>query len=348
MARIRPPSHIEEAVHVVPGDSAAGSLACCGVEHLIVLGDRPFPGPCDPDPATHLEKRRAYLRTFMDYDPGGDSEGVRDRLCLLAAGLLGAEELAGRLGSYVPVRPVVLWTTSTWADRLIFWRVLDALERAGSDCAGFWAAEPGLPRGHRRENYHPPPMLGSFHTEEHQAAFEHSRPLGTRVLRAGATMWRKFASVSPLEFDAARRKGSPVFPDLGLVSEVWGAYFPRLVGRDRLMLSLADQALLEALRPDRWLCPLDVIRGERMANLELIDCFVGEHFLDRRLREWAAHPGRPAVLARAEPGGGRYMDASYRLTRHGERLREWGWKVPRRRRRCSSEGAACTGPIRRG
>lgn len=96
-----------------------------------MLRDRPFPGPCDPDPATHRERRRAYLRACLDHDAGGDPQGYRDHLCLIAAELLDAQELAAKLASYLPGRPVVLWAASSWPDRLVFCWLFDTHQRAG-------------------------------------------------------------------------------------------------------------------------------------------------------------------------------------------------------------------------
>ncbi|HUG89698.1 MAG TPA: hypothetical protein VML55_02620, partial [Planctomycetaceae bacterium] len=71
-----------------------------------------------------------------------------------------------------------------------------------------WLAEPTAVEG-------PGPgcaLLGEYPTAALAEAFERSTPVGAGLLRAGASLWRKYAGSSPRLFDLARRRGNRFFP----------------------------------------------------------------------------------------------------------------------------------------
>jgi hypothetical protein len=211
VARPAPPSHLNEPVHVIRGLSATGSLREAGGREFITLQDQLCPGPCDPSPARHLRKRRAYVLATANGYTGPDARQYREHFTWLAEHLLGAREFAARLSAYPRDRPVILWTFSSWPDCLGFWWVLDALRYAPAD--RLWVAEPRLPEGANRDDCHPPWTLGCSHPAAFRAAFADLRPVAAHEVKAGASLWRKFASASPLDFDRARRTRTAAFPD---------------------------------------------------------------------------------------------------------------------------------------
>jgi hypothetical protein len=89
-------------------------------------------------------------------------------------------------------------------------------------------------------------------------------------------------------------------------------------------LSEADQLLLDTLRTDRWLRPIDLlVRNERLIDFFLR--FVGDLLFSQRLREWVQ---TPAVLMRDENGVNDVTAESFQLTSVGEEIRTGGLKFP--------------------
>src|SRR5687767_5922166 len=103
-----PPNSIRSALHVIAGDSAAGSLRQAGGRDLFILQDAMFPGPCSTDPGAHLRLRRAFLRQLGRGCRGPDAEAERDYSDAVARGLPGAAGLAARLAAEAD-KLVVLW-----------------------------------------------------------------------------------------------------------------------------------------------------------------------------------------------------------------------------------------------
>ncbi len=96
----------------------------------------------------------------------------------------------------------------------------------------------------------------------------------------------------------------------------------------RLTLSEFDQAVFDELRVNKWLRPVDLLRGD--ARMFDFFSYFGDLFLPRRLRDWARHaPRQPAVLMREEANAvNEYTAYSFRLTAFGMRLRERGLESP--------------------
>lgn len=317
MARITPPSRFEDAVHFIGGMSAGGTVRMCRARDFIIIHDLLSIGPCDVNPARHVEKRRKAIICFQRGYVGPDVDKHKEYLAWEAKNLISAKELVKKLCD--SHKPIVLWTSSAFPDRLNLWWALDALQRASLNGTQIWLAEPRL-----RSDY-PVSSLGVFNEEEFQTAFANLQPLRKKVADSGATLWRKFAAKSPLAFDAARRKGARAFPDLKVSSEVFGAVFPQRVGR-KLRLSKFDQAILDAARRDQWRRPVDLFRAN---NFETLFLFGDMHFA-HRLQEWARHsPTSPVLLAKTEPKAvSSFTAVSYQLTEHGKKLRDEGLENP--------------------
>ena len=324
--KLVPPAAIEEPAHAIYGDSAWGSLHSGGGREFLRLRDPLCLGPCDVDPTRHKRKRRAYLLSLAEGYAGPHADWYQDYVNDLARSALAAPDFAAHCAEFDPGKPIVLWTTTSWPDRVVFWWILDCIQRTALDRERFWVCELSLPQRFNPEHFHPPKTLGAFSPEAYQTGFRRLRPLTAKLLKCGARLWQTYAGPSPIEFAKARRRSPRFFPDLPFVTKTFRGFFPQAVGRGRgqLRLSDVDQKILDTLETDRWLRPVDLVKKD----FDLFDlcCFSGDWFLNRRLWEWATHKKRtPVLLSREEPGAGSdFMAMSYQLTARGRRLREWG------------------------
>ena len=135
----------QKSVHVIRGDSAAGSLRQAWGRDLIILRDPLCPGPCHTNPARHRHERAAFLRGYGEGIARRNRRSHASFLKSLAQDILSADELLARLSTFSPEKPVVLWTAVSWGGRLSLWWTLDALQRARLGLDRFWVAEPALP-----------------------------------------------------------------------------------------------------------------------------------------------------------------------------------------------------------
>jgi hypothetical protein len=298
-------------IHVVRGDSGAGTLR---PRHFVVLRDTLSVGPCSVDPEKHREKRHTYWRENLEEDLAGRPHQRDQYLHSLDQDIFAAAQLADALRAFPGDQPVLLWTAALWRERLTFWWALDAIERTGLPRERFEVAEPEV-----RDL-----TIGCFPEESFRSAFARRRPLSARTLREGASLWRKFASPSPRLFEEARLRGSEAFPDLSVVAEPLGWFFPRVEDEagKRLRLGTLDQLLLDQLSPDDWLRPVELLRERRV-----LEHFfpLGDELIGRRLRAWSAHqPTAPLLLHRQVKGVNRWTRVEYRLTSSGLRIREEG------------------------
>lgn len=297
---------------------------------FIVLHDPLCPGPCHVKPGLHLRKRKAYLLATLKGYVGPDADRSKAYLSAFVEEIVGRQEFIARLSAYQAKRPIVFWTTTSWQDQLTFWWVLDAIHHATISVAGLWVAELRLAQEYSDDE--PTNSLGAFAPAGYREVFTARRPLQDEVVAAGADLWRQFAQRSPLEFDRTRRAGVSSFPELRRNGELYGSFFPQVSGRKHVKLALCslDRMLFEALREDRWLRPVDLIRRLPWQHLQEWLSY-GDMFLLRRLREWARHnQPKPALLVKEEPNGtSAYNAVSYRLTWHGARLRDEGLQSPK-------------------
>jgi hypothetical protein len=280
----------EEAIHLVSSSSAAGCLMGAGAKRARIRGtdDRLTSGPCDADPARHLELRRAW-----DADGWKRPRGLED----LRAAIAGDE-------------PVVLWGTRAFADLVWIWWVIDGLVRIAAERKRLFLARP--------RPSDPQDTTGGSTPAEARAAFAIASPISDDVLREGADLWRRFASSSPLAFDEARRRGSSAFPELTSSAERHGSWFPRLSG-DRLRLSRLDQVLLGSV-DDSWRITSAVFEagGERL--VPIVQTF-DPVFIVERLRSWAAHG---ALAREVHADDNPYAQDAFRATKRTRLLLDQG------------------------
>jgi hypothetical protein len=316
----------EDAVHVIHGESAACSLKILGCREIIILNDPMFPGPCDIDPVRHIQKRKANLLSYGELFHGPHAEGRQEIWSQIAQDLPDASDLVRRLMAFHN-KPIVLWASENFSDRLNLWWILETLCKGEVDLDDYWVAEARWP--HTESPYYPRSSLGGFTPAELAQAFADRSKLNRRIGHVGATLWKKFASSCPREFNKACLKNSASFPNLKNETRIYLSFFPQ-IGKppeSDLRLSEFDQTLLGTLHPGHWVRPIDMLR----ANIQLCHFMVfGDLLLIKRLGEWAGHsPAYPAILSRQEPQGDNdYTAFSYQLTWHGKRLRDYGLETP--------------------
>jgi hypothetical protein len=274
---------IEAAIHLASSDSAGGCLKAAGAKgaRVRIAMDYLTVGPCDRDPERHRALRRAWAPVESMGPYGFDDVGVA---------------IAGE-------EPVVVWATRAFAELVWLWWVLDGIARVGmGENRPFLLARP-RPRD-------PLETTGGTSPKVAKAAFAAATPLTDETLREGAELWSLYAAPSPLAFDEARRRGSPVFPEIAERGDVHGAWFPRL-DAGQLRLSLLDELLLGGFG-DTWR------NAHRILAHELTRPF-GVFYIYARLKAWASR----GALER-KPGRRDEFDDEFRLTEQGRRLLEHG------------------------
>jgi Domain of unknown function (DUF1835) len=282
------------AAHIAHGDSVAGALCQLGAETstLQVVRDLLTYGPCDTDPARHMELRLAHWQVLPDR--------------------AGEFSLSATLSSWPSTQPIVVWAAQhAWSDQLFLWWTLDALARAHVEPSRvYWAA----PVTHHRLA-----ATGAAPSSELARALAQARPIAPELVDASRELWRCFASPSPLPFDELRRAGLSAVSDLASIAEPHGWWFPRLID-GRLRLSEMDELLLYVFDND-WRGPTALLRGMRAADItdRLFNVY-GDMIVIARLTEWV---GR-GVLEYQRRGGVGWGEHAFRLTDVGRRLRDEG------------------------
>ena len=144
---------LRDAVHIVCGDSAGGTLKQAG---LRVLVDRDVLaiGPCDPDPVRNDELRHAFWRE--EWRLAGWPKWP------------GWKRMRWPRGG-----KVVLWTSCHLPDRLMMWRALEALRSRDVQLHVAEAA----------------PMVGILYVDEVAQVLDKAVALIPADIRRGAGMW---------------------------------------------------------------------------------------------------------------------------------------------------------------
>ncbi len=288
---------------IVLGGSPSGALGKLVADRSTIYFDWDpcTTGPCREDPAAHRRVRESLWAEWAPESPQWLGSGER----MVAA--LGALTERGRL---------CVWTGPAWDEQLFLWRVLDCLERLGTDPAGVDLAvvpdEPALApdRGSIR-HCGPRQLWNLWRLRTH---------LEAEVLARGAALWRAFVAPTPARLAAlcAKEQPPPLFPR---VDEL-GALLP---GRSAtgLGLSRLDRALLGPFRegPGRPFC---VVQRNQEAWMELMDHF-GDVLLVDRIVAWSQAP-QPALSMEGDAEESHWN--VFRLTPHGERLLAEGFRDP--------------------
>jgi hypothetical protein len=310
-------AEIDTACHVFPGFPAFPRSV--PRKYCVHLSDPVWFGPCDLDPVIHAAKRRAFLEEswtrnrLEDESPRRLQRKKRELQEWLASTLFASRKLADEIRRRPESLPVILWTSPCWEDQVPLWWVLDAIEREGLGRERFFVAEPDPPSD--IPEWH----LSSCPTEWLANGFSRRTPVTASLCREGASLWRKYASPSPLALDRSREATTRSFPHLRKSLESFGLFFPRVYGdSSKLRLSQWDEILLEGFSTTSWQRPIDAFKAKRSRWLQLMMSFGDLSLLDR-LRNWGSWcPKRPLLLVRPRRGGvSPFTRREYRLTPRG-------------------------------
>lgn len=316
MTAIKP--SLKDSVHLVPGFSAAGSLRQIGCGEIINLDDSLFPGPCDARAKRHLAKRREFLKSYC--------VPIADPTCnyweYFADKLRTSDDVVKLLAK--TNKPIVIWTSRYFPERLQFWWLADAIRRNRSIWKDCWVVEPCLQRNYWDRLQ--PLGIGAYAPNELGRAFTRIRRLKRDWIMTAALLWSKYTGPSPRDFDRACCRRKSIAPNLKGDTRFYLGYFPQIgvAKGSSLRLSEFDQNIFHALDIKRWLKPIDLL-GK---NYDLIS-FMGPgagQMIPRRLYEWSTHsPANPAIEIKSlDCTTGEYSAFSCRLSEHGKRLREYG------------------------
>jgi hypothetical protein len=244
-----------------------GSVGLPDSVDLVRVQDSLARGPCHSNPEQHRELRRDYWLAGEEiYLPRRRlrKKSRPDNWNLFVCwnpkqGQTVAPSFAEALSRFSSKRPVILWTTGNWVERLTLWWLLSAIERGDADrsrCFIAHASSPDASADLRRPN---PDTLACVPPRFLRTAFDRRKRLSRSMVVEGARLWRKYCRSSPAAFDEARRRGSETFPDLSAIAEWHGVWFPRRDARSsRIRLSQFDETVLEGFSSDEWRTPLDV------------------------------------------------------------------------------------------
>lgn len=315
--RIRP--SLKEAVHV-----ALGSFHLPGARDYIHLTDRLSLGPCHGDPLRHHEVRIEFWSSFESPRRGATKISKRERE-ELAARILTPEQFAMALARFPETKPVVLWTSLNWYERLQLWWLFDAIRTCRLNHERFWVAESSYPESADGVvdplAAHTPRML--------EAAFDAITPLSRATTRDGASLWRKFVDTSPMALTRAGRQRPQGDPERKVITDLYRWGLPRVFAEEssRLRLSEFDQALLGRLSRSEWVRALDaMMKIVRDDASRAIYHLYGDLSLVIRLRTWSSQrPDDPVIIALPSADAANTLyQTSYRLTARRQRLLKSG------------------------
>jgi hypothetical protein len=208
----------------------------------------------EPERAPGHRRRRRKTKDFswrpVGWTTGSGSSreyGEVDGICLA-------------LAQFPDSKPVVIWTSRHWDDRLALWWSLDNIQRTQFDVSRFTVATVQSQFASGDPQDADPFSISCVPAERLRIAFDARSPLSVPFLENGSSLWHKYANASPLGFDDARRKGCDEFPELRSAAEAHGWLYPRVsAGNSLTRLSLLDEAFLGGFSVDEWLTPWEAL-----------------------------------------------------------------------------------------
>jgi Domain of unknown function (DUF1835) len=327
------PLKFTDPIHIVHGASTHGSLRH-GFKKLkpevISLWDSLIAGPCDVDRERHGLARVDFLNSEWNrLEPRRRKRQTRINMEENASVILSYRGISTALTAIPSDRPIVIWSVPTLSDRLSLWWTFDAIDHLGLDRQRIWLCRPRpVLDFEQTEDEALLTGMGCFLGSAFLRGFTDLQQLSSRVIRAGAGLWRRFAGPSPSLFEKACLKKEALFPEVGRLLQYYARLFPswRRAGSKRMRLSYLDQFILDALSTENWKRPTEVLRADQETFLFLMSLLNGDLWLPNRLLDWAEHDkDNPFVLAREERAGvSPYSWRSYRLTARGEAVRRRG------------------------
>lgn len=294
---------VEDAIHLVVGAAAAGTLRSAGAQTVLYCDDWLSWGPCSADASKH---RAFRISLWGDVDPGCDFS------TRVLGSALNKELLACRRS-----RPIVIWTANTWTGRLSALWLCSALARVrAARAASIYLSDACTPEQFGSKSARTSVELGANGKCQLLATLAKAREVNLAFIESGLRLWQAYASDDPTEFDSARRNRFPDLPLLNFVAGAYGILFPRLAG-GRLQLSVMDGVLMEYFAThdsQRWHPVGQVINWILTRHRYLVCALGSERFAWLRLRVWA---DETAVLEREAPTADGGQPERYRATEAG-------------------------------
>jgi Domain of unknown function (DUF1835) len=297
-----PPFAIADAVHLIRGSSAGGTLRQSGARFVIAAPDSLAYGPSSFDPVEHWGLRSAFWN-----EVSGSSSLEPEKAPIAAA------ELQAAVQAFPSGLPIVLWSGENWNDRLFLWWALDALSRTSLALRTIWLASPLCI--HEWDFLE---SMGCYRPDQITEMFGRAHRFGPKTVKAASARWRLFCATTPRGLADIATTREPWF---GLSTD-YLRFFPRAISK-ALCVSEFDEVVLSGFSPKAWRRPLSLLSPERLTQHPVL-LNHGDLLPLLRLDAWTVPRPLP-VLLRRETGNERiYTRYEYRLTAHGARVLKHG------------------------
>lgn len=310
----------DEAAHVVPM-GVGEQLEELGAEVVLEWPDNLAQGPASGEPREHRERRLDYWRGVYERAmPGADDDQISTALAELEDGYMSTEQIGSVVGHHAGERPVLIWSTPTFQDRLFLWACFDAVRSLGVDDVA--TVEPQVRDPIRAEEYLP---LRELEVAELAEGLDTVLYPEEVYREAGADLWQTFATGSPREFAISIPHTEKFFPNIVDIGERYGTMFPRAEGEAarRVQLSEYDAALLGRLSTDEWREPTAVLGEEIIGRFGFVDDVV--HVA--RLVDWSEKSADSAYVDdRKTDREGPFGGMEFRLTDRGTEVVDEGFE----------------------
>jgi hypothetical protein len=290
------------AVHLVQGSSAGGTLRQSGARFVVPVRDWLVYGPSSSNPIEH----RTLRTTFWSEVLGPDSSESQNAP-------IAADELEAIGKAFPSGLPLVLWSGENWGERLFLWWALDALSRSSLAHQPLWLASPLLiPDWDFLER------MGCYLPDQMKVMFGRAQRLGPGSVKAASARWRHFCASTPRGLSELAAPEEPWLK----VSADYHRLFPRVSG-NALRISEFDEALLTAFSSRAWRVPLALVSPDRLTKHPVL-LNHGDLLPRRRLDEWTEPRPVPVLVRRATGVEHGWKNYEYRLTPHGVRVLKHG------------------------
>ncbi|WP_437763140.1 hypothetical protein WME77_34565 [Sorangium sp. So ce764] len=308
------------ATHVTFDTPATERLVQLGAKSIVRASERLIIGPCRRDPLEHVRTREAWCASFEDRRNVDDAGQKWDRL----------------YSSDVDWKPpVVVWVSMGLHQRVNLWRTCSWLRHLGIPCSDVLIVEFEPVYG-TMKRFPEPPRIPPFDCSASVAhhpddilldRLDKARPWPVERYDRAVRLWESYADENPLPFVESCARGVEGFPELGPLWGLLSHFFPRRSPEGALRLSRLDELILSILS-EEWQTPVRVFCNRTPLGLDLRDLgsCTGDLFVEDRLAQWAMHASNAAVerAPGPKPPGHRMLSNVYRLTDHGQRLRDIG------------------------
>ena len=282
--------------------------------------DRLCFGPCAEDPDKHGELRIQYWLNESTKDCGTTLPRHRKatldkREADLRMRTNWPSSLSHQLGRFDPDKPIVLWSSDEWTDRLNLWWLLHTLDFLKIPDSRIWYVESSLCADRCIE------PLRIHGKDQMLEAYKRATPIGSQRMQDGADLWRKFVASNPERFAKVIVKDSRSFDRIQHCIEPYFFFFPRIVG-DHVRLSKFDQYMFDKLDSKTWTKPYDIVSALINEQAHRFNWLGATAFLSR-LSSWRSGPAT-VLEFRVIEGVNQLTSIEYRLTSQGDTLKHQG------------------------